>query len=91
MLRKMPRKPLPARTIHTNGRYLGLDTKIISTAIPRMMTAVLRLFVPTSADDRQHQKNDHRAQISTLFFLKTADNGSQQQNDGRFCKLRWLK
>ena len=56
-----------------------------------MMTAVLKIVRPDKADDRQHQKNDHRAQISTLFFLDTADNGSQQQNDGRFCKLRWLK
>lgn len=39
--------PIPAMPIPTNCRYLGFATKINITPIPRMIIAVLRLFVPT--------------------------------------------
>ena len=40
--------PIPAAPIPRKGRYLGCATKIRITPIPRIIIAVLRLFVPTS-------------------------------------------
>ena len=46
-LKKIPRKPELASSIQRNGRYLGLEINSRIPAIPRIITAVLKLFVPT--------------------------------------------
>ena len=40
--------PIPVTAIHMNWAYFGLAVKIRITAMPRIITAVLKLLAPTS-------------------------------------------
>ena len=61
--------PAPAAAIHTNCIYLLSDTNTTITAMPRMMIAVLKLFVPYQCHDRQYQSNHkHQVQKTVPFF-----------------------
>ena len=80
MPRKTATNPAPAAPMNTKGTYRGVERKISRNPMPRMMTAVLKLFVPTSATMGKSRSNTPiRERIFSIrpFFRSTAQASSK--------------